>query len=565
MRRWRTTLTIGAALAALLVVPQTATASPKTTADQAAPGAAARPPLPGSAGPLFTLGHSKIKAKARSTAADHTVTLRGINIDGMPVAPLATIIDPATGAEYPLVEAGDTLTASVPDGDYSLTVIVLTGARDAPTDLALYGDPTLQVHGDVDLTLDARTASEIKAVSPSATASLVVSHAQLVQTIAGQELVTIISGRPGLSLRAWPSASTSRPYHFLYAESQSEPLTTQPSPRVYNLAFPTSGHIPSALTFTATPESLALVNTTYGTQGVPSASAGPHVDYADFNGIGAAPGLLHLANAPSTQRVYYTANGMNWRGLYFYQLNSVQVVEQQTGLRSYTAGATYSAAWNKAAFGPTMKVGHGQGQLLARPMLADTGQLGYENSAGNNSQGTTGTLTLYRNGQKVGESTNPLAGDWTVPADTAQYRLDMSVTRQVPWSKYATGIKTSWSFPSTEKPGDPFEHQRGLLQPRITGAFDANGRAPSGTTFPLNITVERPEGGTAVTSSSLEVSFNDGATWTSAPLTPSGTDRWTAAIAHPASNNGYVALRFKAADGSGNAVQQTVTRAYGLR
>ncbi|MBT2207759.1 hypothetical protein [Actinomadura sp. NEAU-AAG7] len=566
MRRWRTTLTIGAALAALLVVPQAATASPATPATRAEPGAAARPPLPGSSGPLFTLGHSKIKAKPKPKAADHTVTLRGVNVDGNPVAPLASLVDVTTGAEFALVEAGDTLIGSVPDGDYSLTGIVLTGPREAPTDLALYGDPTLQVHADVDLLLDARTAAEVKAVSPSATAARVVNHAQLVQTIAGQELVTIISGYPGLSLRAWPSANTTRPYHFLYAESQSEPLTTLPSPRVYNLAFPTAGHIPSTLTFTATPESLALVNTTYSTQGVPSVTPGPHIDYADFNGIGAAPGLQHPAGAPSAQRVYYTANGVKWKGLYFYYLNGVQVVEQQTGFRSYTAGTTSSATWNKAAFGPTMKVGHGQGLLLARPMLADTGQLGYENSAGNNSQGTTGTLTLFRNGQKFGEtSTNPLAGDWTVPADSAQYRLDLSATRQVPWSRYATGIKTSWSFTSTERPEDPFEHLRGLLQPRITGGFDANGRAPYGTTFPLAVAVERPEGGTAVTSVSLEVSFNDGATWTAAPLTPAGTDRWTAGIAHPATGNGYAALRFKAADGSGNAVQQTVTRAYGLR
>ncbi|WP_067462176.1 hypothetical protein [Actinomadura macra] len=547
-----------AAVAALLVPVHTAAATP---------GGTVKPPIRDSSEPVVDLGRSTTKAPARGAgSADHTITLRGIDIDGAALAPLASLIDLATGAEIQLTETGDTLTGSVPPGDYSLTGIVLTGARDAPRDLALYGNPTLSVRGDVDLTLDARTATELRAVSPSTTATEFNSHAQLTQTIAGQEITTTISGRPEIDLRAWPSASTTRPYHFLYVESQSEPLTTRPSPRVYNLAFPTSGRIPAELAFTATPESLALVNTTYASQGVPSTGLGPHVVIVDFDGIGGESlGLTHAAGAPSTQRVYYTANGVKWRGNYFYTVGSIQVAERQSGLRAYAAGNTYSETWNKAAFGPTVKVGHGQGLLIARPLLSDTGQLGRENFGGNYTTGTTGSLILYRNGQKVGDSTNPLAGDWTVPAAAATFQLDMAVKRTVTWSNYVTAVNARWTFPSAERPGDPFDDQRRLLQARITGGYDTSGRAPSGTTFPLEVNVERAVDGTAVTSVSLEASFNDGVTWTSAPLTPNGTDRWTARVAHPTTHNGYVALRFKAADGSGNAVEQTVTRAYGLR
>ncbi|QXJ25620.1 hypothetical protein AGRA3207_007140 [Actinomadura graeca] len=563
MRRLRTALISGATLVALLVPVHAAAAAP----DGATPGGAARPPVPVPPGPAFELGHSRIKAPARKAgSADHTITLRGIDIDGTRVAPLAVLIDLATGAEIGLTESGDTLTGSAPPGDYSLTGIVLTGARDAPRDLALYGDPTLSVHGDVDLTLDARTAAELKAVGPSAAATEIHSHAQLVQTIAGQQITATISGRPEVGLRAWPSAATTRPYHFLYVESQSEPPATRPSPRVYKLAFPTTGRIPAALTFTAAPAGLALVNTTYASQGVASTGAGPHVVIADFDGVtGESLGLTHLASAPGTQRVYYTANGVKWRGDFFYTVGPIQVAERQSALRSFTAGATYSEVWNKAAFGPTMKVGHGQGLLLARPLLGDTGQVGRENLAGNYSTGTTGKLTLFRDGQKVGESDNPLAGDWTVPAEDAAFRLDLTMRRKVAWSNYVTGIDARWGFRSAERPGDPFEDQRRLLQPRITGGFDSAGRAPSGTTFPLDVGVEREVDGSAVTSASLEASFDDGVTWSTVPLTSGGTDRWTARVAHPAAHNGYVALRFKAADGSGNSVEQTVTRAYGLR
>ncbi|MFI0483410.1 hypothetical protein [Actinomadura sp. 9N215] len=557
MRRWRTALISTAALAALLVPLQPA----------AADGPAGPPSDGFLSGPLFHLGHAKTKVPARaSAAADHTITIRGFDLDGKALAPLARLIDLATGSEYVLTESGGTLTGVVPAGDYSLTGLVITGPIFDPRDLALYGNPTLTVGADVDLTLDARTATEIKAVSPSPTATEFQSHAKLVQTIAGQELSTSISGRPDISLRAWPSATTTRPYHFAYVESQTEPLTTLPSPRAYKLAFPVSGRIPADLTFTATEDSLALVNTTYASQGVPSEEAGPHSTAVGFDGIGGeALGLTTPASAPSTQRVYYTAEGVRWTGNYLYVLDTLQVAERQSEPRVFKAGGTYSETWNKAAFGPTMPVGHGQGQIIARPLVTDTGQVGHENFSGNISRSTTGTLTLYRNGQQVGVSTNPLAGDWTVPPASAAYRLDLALQRTAAWSKYATKVNASWTFPSAERPGDPFDDMRRLLQPRITGNYDGSGRAPSGATFPLDVVVERAVNGTAVTSSSLEASFNDGATWTTVPLTPNGTDRFTANVAHPTTHNGFVALRFKAADGSGNAVQQTVTRAYGLR
>lgn len=152
----------------------------------------------------------------------------------------------------------------MPSGDYSLTAIIVAGSPSNPDDLALYGNPALTVSTEFN------------------------GHAQIVDTIAGRDISSTISGRPGLPLRTWPSPSTSRPYHFVYVDSQTEPLTTLPSPRVYNLAFPTAGRIPATLTFTAAPESLALVNTVYASRGVPSGDVGPHSVVIDFDGIGGA-------------------------------------------------------------------------------------------------------------------------------------------------------------------------------------------------------------------------------------------------------------------------------------
>lgn len=58
---------------------------------------------------------------------------------------------------------------------------------------------------------------------------------------------------------------------------------------------------------------------------------------------------------------------------------------------------------------------------------------------------------------------------------------------------------------------------------------------------------------------SLEVSYDDGATWTEAEL-----DGDTAALEHPEEAE-FVSLRLTAADSAGTDVTHTTIRSYGLR
>ena len=59
----------------------------------------------------------------------------------------------------------------------------------------------------------------------------------------------------------------------------------------------------------------------------------------------------------------------------------------------------------------------------------------------------------------------------------------------------------------------------------------------------------------------MDVSYDDGRTWTAAPVTAQGQS-WSAAVRHPA--RGFVSLRARASDAAGNTVEQTVIRAYQL-
>lgn len=80
----------------------------------------------------------------------------------------------------------------------------------------------------------------------------------------------------------------------------------------------------------------------------------------------------------------------------------------------------------------------------------------------------------------------------------------------------------------------------------------------------LPIRIDRPVGAEApkLASAGVDASFDDGATWSPIPIILRG-DRALALVIHPPGAN-FVSLRGTAADVDGNAVEQTIIRAYGL-
>ena len=70
-----------------------------------------------------------------------------------------------------------------------------------------------------------------------------------------------------------------------------------------------------------------------------------------------------------------------------------------------------------------------------------------------------------------------------------------------------------------------------------------------------------------VSSARVQVSYDDGATWTDAPVQAIGGERFAATYRQPeaSTTTGYVSLRVEATDGDGNSVDQTLIRAYRLR
>ncbi|MER6007889.1 hypothetical protein ABT120_55775 [Nonomuraea angiospora] len=89
-------------------------------------------------------------------------------------------------------------------------------------------------------------------------------------------------------------------------------------------------------------------------------------------------------------------------------------------------------------------------------------------------------------------------------------------------------------------------------------ALDAENAAPAGRLFTVPFSVRPQPGGSGgrPRETTVEVSYDDGATWAKAEVRGS-----LVVLRHPV-GDGFVSLRARSGDTAGNAVEQTVIRAY---
>jgi subtilisin family serine protease len=151
-----------------------------------------------------------------------------------------------------------------------------------------------------------------------------------------------------------------------------------------------------------------------------------------------------------------------------------------------------------------------------------------------------------------------------VPALAAErlpYRLVVDNDRGAWANPYSTHTLTEWNFTSAAT-GSESTVSLPLIQLDYGVDTDKAGRADRHTQ--LAVTASHLPGTTAgIGKPSLEVSYDDGATWQRAELTSSG-EGWATALRAPKSA-GFVSLRVTARDSADNSVSQTITRAFGLR
>jgi len=265
---------------------------------------------------------------------------------------------------------------------------------------------------------------------------------------------------------------------------------------------------------------------------------------------------------PGKRTIYYSARDVTWQ-------HRFEQIGQQNQLYSgdvtFTPGRRYVAKWQEAPVGPTFN---------ARTYVTRTGNTltlnlpPFGDQAGNTGYSLldTGTMSLYRDGKKFFEAPKYFYdGSGPVPAAESTYRLEYAVTRGAAGGfDIGTAISGSWTFRSGQAAADKPTYLP-LAAFHFRPELDPANRARGGRLTPVPLSLGWQPGATRSKTRSLtvDVSYDDGATWRRVPLTAAGPDGWIAWLCPPA--KGFVSLRAGATFADGGAADYTVIHAYGLR
>jgi hypothetical protein len=176
------------------------------------------------------------------------------------------------------------------------------------------------------------------------------------------------------------------------------------------------------------------------------------------------------------------------------------------------------------------------------------------------------TSRFYKGDQLLRESVGQAVYPPILPPERAQYRVEMDANRNPDRWRTSTQTDSEWTFWS-EHTDVGTSSPLPLLQLDYHVATNLAGDLRrKATTIGVRAehmpeVVDAPE----VTAVSLDLSFDDGATWVAMTLVEDGSGWLIGELPEMPSGTTFVSLRASAQDADGNAVEQEVVRAVGLR
>ncbi len=222
--------------------------------------------------------------------------------------------------------------------------------------------------------------------------------------------------------------------------------------------------------------------------------------------------------------------------------------------QTFKAGQTYEKTFNTAVFGPRIGGDFGvfrDGNEITGvlPLFADG-----KTHVGS-SLYTSVKTTLYRNGTKIAENEDPLAGGappFKVPSADAEYKLSTSVKRSVKVAAASTRIDASFTFRSKKADGVRLP----VSSVRFSPAVDLSSRAKADAKQSVPVTVQGSAAGSNLKSLSVYVSYDYGQTWKKTTVT-----NGKISVKNPAKGKG-ISFHAKITDKKGNKSTLSIYNAY---
>ncbi|MBM7790796.1 S8 family peptidase [Tenggerimyces flavus] len=346
------------------------------------------------------------------------------------------------------------------------------------------------------------------------------------------------------------------------------------SPYVYDLAIPVEGRIPADLTYRVRKSELAKVAVSFGAH-APSGGETSEVRSA-ITPLGSENGgnLIPQFDTPSTRTDYILANQMKWTQVILpVNLDDSSGVSLAELPRAYRPGSRHDVRWFHPVATHSLPAGNdlpwlGTARRTEGALEVVMNAFADQRDRVDNSSADTHVQRLYRAGKLVGETPDRF-GFYELAAGADTFRLEQESTRSFPWWKYSTKLASAWTFSSKGTGTEKKPEQLPLLLAEYdVPTADASSQVRTGRLVPLKLAVRHQDGAKSarIARVKLELSYDDGATWESARLLRTGRNTYKALVVHPQkAAGGAVTLRVDVSDQAGNRLQQTVTRAYGLK
>ncbi|GIJ42011.1 S8 family serine peptidase [Micromonospora andamanensis] len=454
---------------------------------------------------------------------------------------------------YSAYDPSGTVVVRLPKGRHFFEASVSEDPA-SPEARTIFAEPQVDVTEDATISIDARKGRPFGPEVDRATARGVATAIAATRTTSWGSIGFALFGGSMEDTLIKPSTQTAPAGQFTFEMNR---LLAEPdgsggftgTPYLYHIYRNVDGHVPPDLKWRVADSDLALSRT--------------HVAATGPNQTVAVDSARVVLTAPATVTSYFTP-GVTWGRIVALSPDpSLPYGElgRLTGERRYERGDNGTEQWNMGVFGPALP-------KFSRPlpMAERTGNQIYLDLPIHTDQGAdhagysvvdSGGLTLYRDGERMGESDSPGYGEFTVPKEPAAYRLESVANRSV--SSLSTRVETAWNFRSAATTDTPVALP--LMVVRFAPKLDASNRAPIGHfSFPVSIQRQATASYGTLRTLTVEVSYNDGATWQPVRLTGFGLNR-TAHVRHPQAH-GFASIRASATDDAGNSVTQTITRAY---
>ncbi|MFE9611728.1 S8 family serine peptidase [Streptomyces sp. NPDC006012] len=337
-------------------------------------------------------------------------------------------------------------------------------------------------------------------------------------------------------------------------------VTSHPTTEyVYDLTHDYRGSVPADLTYRAEQRDLARVDVAFR-----NFRAGRALESRDdvttFGGS-----ALNPSDAPAQgTRTDWVTAGEPWSDHALISSEQQQYAPQET----YRAGSVHGVQW----FGPVQRPRLLDGNAPVRqddtlyvtvPGWGDSGTAHLGGTYGN--FGADNTVALYQGDKLVAQSNRYQLSVAVKALDAAvlPYRLVSDNARDAWPGPYSTRTRTAWGFTSGAGAAGA-QVQLPLIQLDYGVDTDSAGRAPRKSGLTVTASHLSGSAGTAAIGEvGLEVSYDDGATWHRTALQHRGTG-WYTRLDAPRDAQ-YVTLRTTARDARGNTVEQSITRAFGLK